>query len=103
MPKKASTDKKTQKSSRTSVTIDFPQEKEKIRPGHYAVRITAPEHGVVELSVNEGQWLLCRSAAGYYWCDWYPEETGSVKLIARIKSGKSPWTQSPVRSFVVKN
>jgi len=85
------------------LAIDFPQEGEFVRPGHYAIRLTAPAGSQVEISINDGNWELCRHAVGYYWYDWTPGKAGSQELVARSKIGKGKWKKSDARRCSVES
>lgn len=84
-----------------TVSIDYPVEKGKILPGHFAIRCTATHGEYVEISINGGQWQVCRMAGGYHWLDWWPQEAGAVKISARIRSGDDKWVKSKVRKCTV--
>jgi hypothetical protein len=70
------------------IFIDYPIEFEKIKSYHYAVRIGASKDGYVEVSFNNGEWLPCRFASGYWWFDWMYFNPGSYILLARLVSPK---------------
>ncbi len=80
-----------------TIAIDYPREEELVIPGHYAVRISAHPQAQVEISINEGDWLGCRHAVGYYWFDWEPSKAGEVTLVARQKIGKGRAKKSDTR------
>ena len=61
--------------------IDYPQEGEIVGP-FYALRVSAPEALVVHIAIDQGPWLECRPAVGYWWFDWAPEESGEHEMIA---------------------
>ena len=51
-------------------SIDYPQEGETVTGRDYTFRINAPQDApAVELSINQGPWLPCRQASGYWWFD----------------------------------
>lgn len=78
-------------------TIDFPQVGELVYSGHYAVRISAPECGGVELSLDGGRWQECRNEAGYWWFDLQGLSAGAHNIAARISGGGAPISR---RDFV---
>ncbi len=92
--------KKSVTLSKSEISVDYPQEGEKIISGHYAVRISAPA-GAVEISVNGSDWQPCRSDSGYFWFDWWPTEAGKYKLTARMNAGDGSSQKSKVRSCTV--
>lgn len=82
--------------------IDYPLPGEAVASTQYSVRITVPgtpEH--VDLSINRGPWLPCRSAAGCYWYDWAGYSDGKYELIARIPGPDGRWTMTPPLKFTV--
>lgn len=83
-----------------SVSIDYPAEGEIVRPGHYAVRLTAAGAAQAQLRVNGGEWTDCREAVGHYWLDWSPA-SGDARLEARARAGKGRWTSAPARACSV--
>ncbi len=93
--KKAQIKAKTAKEV-AAVTIDYPQQGEKIQPLHYAVRLSVKGSSTVEIAIDENDWNACRESVGYYWHDWAPISKGSHKLTARIKlsSGKYKETKT---------
>jgi hypothetical protein len=93
-PAKKAVTAKSKPTSSPTLTIDFPQEGEKVQEGAYAVRISAPEDSVVEISINSGDWLACRFAAGYWWYDWTPLVATRCKISARAQIGDGKWKES---------
>jgi hypothetical protein len=86
--------------TRLEVMIDFPQEGDVVRPGHYAVRVGAAGAGQVQFRVGEGPWQECRESVGYWWFDWAPE-SGPTRLSARARVGKGRWASASERACVV--
>lgn len=66
------------------VSIDFPVENEEIFPGHYAIRLFSPENKPMEISIDNGPWVACRAANGYFWFDWWPVKGGKSRISARV-------------------
>ncbi len=83
--------------SDSDIHIDFPREEELIIPGHYAIRISGVPEAQVEISINDGEWVGCRTAVGYYWFDWEPAVAGEVTLVVRQKVGKGRAKKSEQR------
>jgi hypothetical protein len=83
-----------------SVAIDYPEEGEVVRPGHYTVRLTAAGAGQAQCRLDGEGWLDCREAVGHFWLDWSPR-AGEVRLEARARAGKGRWAVSPARVVVV--
>ncbi|MBI3507576.1 MAG: Ig-like domain-containing protein [Proteobacteria bacterium] len=69
------------------VKIDFPLEGETVRPGHYAIRVSAEASAKVDVSIDGTAWLPCRESVGYFWYDWQPESSGAHRIEARAKVG----------------
>lgn len=86
-------------SAEEKLTIDYPVSDERITGAHYTFRIGSKLPGVVELSINDGPWLACRPAVGYWWFDWRCERSGSYTAVARAGGEGMGWTKSRVRAF----
>ena len=99
-PRKRTAKAAAPKKTRLSVSIDYPQEGEAVRPGHYSIRVTAAGATQAQGRVDGGDWLDCREAVGHFWLDWAPV-AGEVRLEARARGGKGRWTAAPVRSVAV--
>lgn len=84
------------------VLIDYPQEGESILPGHYAVRVAADQNAQVEVSVNDTDWIACRTADGFYWFDWWPSQPGKNNIKARQRTPDGNWVVSKKRSCKLK-
>jgi hypothetical protein len=83
------------------VAIDYPVEGERVRAGHYTVRVRAPEGSEVQVSLDGRTWGSCRAAAGYYWYDWSPADAGPCSLRARARSSPGRWRLSEPRACTV--
>jgi hypothetical protein len=68
--------------------IDNPVENEDVLPGHYAIRISAPNAQTVSVSINDSEWEECRNSVGYFWHDWYPSKIGTHQIKARSDNAK---------------
>jgi len=74
--------------ARPKISIDYPQQGETVRRGHYAIRVCAGE-GESQVSINDGDWQACRPDGGFHWFDWFPETSGAHRITARARiSGK---------------
>ena len=58
------------------VEIDFPKVGDRITASSYTFRIGAGSAENVEIAIDEGAWLPCRPAAGYWWFDWSDYKPG---------------------------
>jgi hypothetical protein len=82
--------------------VDYPQQDEKVPPGHYSFRVGAPEAAdQVEVSVDQGPWQACRRAAGYWWFDWMDYDRGEHEVVSRARAGKGRWLVSIPHEFFV--
>ena len=61
--------------------IDYPRLGEKVRRGHYAIRISAPA-GECHVAIDGDCWRSCRREAGFFWYDWSPAP-GAHHIVAR--------------------
>ena len=59
-----------------------------VKPGHYAIRISAAADFTPEISIDGQTWVECRPAAGFWWHDYNNIPAGTHTLEARIKKGK---------------
>ena len=66
------------------IKIDYPQEGERVRRGHYAIRISAGG-GQCQAAIDESSWQDCRNDAGYSWLDWFPEKPGAHRITVRTR------------------
>jgi hypothetical protein len=82
-----------------SVSIDYPQEGEVVRSGHYSIRLTAAA-SAVQVRIGGGDWLDCRESVGHYWLDWMTA-TGDALIEARARSGKGRWSAVSARAVSV--
>lgn len=65
------------------VTVDYPCESERIAPFGYTIRVGAPEPCQAQVSIDRGDWQLCRRDAGYWWFDWMDYAPGEHEVSAR--------------------
>lgn len=64
--------------------VDFPLQDETVLSSHYTFRLSAPEKAdSVDVSIDQGPWLACRKAEGFWWFDWSGFGDGAHELIAR--------------------
>jgi hypothetical protein len=83
-----------------AATIDYPQEGEAVRSGHYSVRVTAAGATQAQVRVGDEEWADCREAVGHFWREWSPSP-GRVTLAARARTGKGRWCAAAAREVVV--
>jgi len=81
------------------VTLDYPQQGEKITTPGYSLRAgTVGDVEKVEISLNQGPWLACRYSVGYWWYDWcgYAEGRQQAEVRAYLRNGNTV-SDGPVR------
>lgn len=88
------------KKAALAVSIDYPQDGEPVRSGHYSIRLTAPGASSAQVRLDGGEWADCREAVGHFWLDWAPK-TGCASIEARARSGKGRWAVAPARPVTV--
>lgn len=81
--------------------IDYPTAHEIIRPGHYAIRVTAAGASQAQVRFDGDHWSDCREAAGYFWYDW-AAQAGRVRLEVRARAGKGRWCPMAALDAAVK-
>jgi hypothetical protein len=85
LDKQPKTGKQT-KGAKYIITIDHPKNDEVItHKVHYAIRTSTNTNGIVEISINNGEWQQCRCAAGHWWYDWHNIPEGKHIIIARLR------------------
>jgi len=67
------------------ITVDYPQERERVIGPDYTFRIEAKSAGRVEISIDDNVWQPCRQADGYWWYDWSGYMPGKHQAVARIQ------------------
>ena len=83
--------------------VDFPYQDEGIVSPQYTLRISAPENAEsVDVSIDQGPWLSCRKAEGFWWYDWSGYENGEHEVIARTPGRNGRWLMSTPNEFMVK-
>lgn len=82
--------------------IDYPLENETIDSRCYTIRVNAPEARLVRLAINQGEWLECRPAVGYWWFDWSNYAPGEYEIIACADHAEGRETVSTTAHCLVK-
>lgn len=83
--------------------VDYPTQDETLVSPQYTFRIAAPESAEsVDVSIDQGPWLTCRKAEGFWWYDWSGYENGEHELIARTPGKNGRWLMSTPNEFMVK-
>lgn len=76
---------KIKRKSKYEITIDYPRDEEIISyREHYAIRVGTPNNGIVQISIDGGEFVQCRYAAGYWWYDWCDIPLGQHTIVARL-------------------
>jgi hypothetical protein len=86
---------------RAEPAVDYPRDGERVASREYTLRIATALPGVVEVSIDDGEWLPCRSAAGFWWRDWSGYGEGLHRVLARVTRHKHLRHYSESRKFVV--
>jgi len=79
---------KKEKEPKVYVVIDYPKENEIINHPSYSIKIGTNINGKVEISIDGGDWQLCREAGGSRWYDWANYTKGKHNIIARVCDDK---------------
>jgi hypothetical protein len=98
--KRASLPPKKPAPRKLAAAIDFPQENEAVRPGHYSIRVTATGATQAQVRVGAREWTNCRESVGHFWRDWAPTP-GAFDLAVRARRGKGRWCAVVVRGVNV--
>jgi hypothetical protein len=84
------------------ITVDYPQENETITSYNYTFRVSTPaEADIVEMSINNGPWMPCRSDVGYWWYDWSNMQPGKYQIRARMHTKAGIMHMTLLRRFQV--
>ena len=67
------------------VTLDYPQERERVIGPEYTFRVAARAASRVEIAIDGNAWQPCRQAEGYWWYDWSGYLSGKHQAVARIQ------------------
>lgn len=87
----------------TQLSVDFPQQDEKITSAYYTFRISAPDDvQKIEVAIDQDDWQPCRQAAGYWWHDWSGYEDGEHEITARIVTAEGKAINSEPHEFFVR-
>lgn len=81
------------------VGLDFPRPNETTGPD-YTFRVWTRDGGTPEVQVDDGEWIPCRSAGGYWWLDWHADRPGQHRAVVRLPRAEGP-TVCRARRFEV--
>ena len=84
-----------------AVSIEYPQEAERIASRELTFRVLAYETERVEIRIDQGRWRPCRFAGGFWWYDWSGFKTGAHEAMARIHPRFGIRSVSGPRRFLV--
>lgn len=88
--------------SRPAVRVECPREGEVVAQPAYAFHIAAtPGILGVEVSIDQGRWVICREALGLWWYDWSGFDKGDHEVVARARISDGISTNSSPRRFTV--
>ena len=85
--------------SRPAMRVECPGEGEAISRPYYTLQITAMLGGGVDVSIDQGDWLPCREALGFWWFDWSGFDAGPHELTVRTRVGEGLALVSGPRRF----
>jgi len=86
----------------TGLSVDLPQQHEKIATKQYTLRGKAPVAAKsVELCLDGGAWVPCLRAAGSWSHDWSDYANGEHEIVARIRTEGDEVVSSEPRRFFV--
>lgn len=102
--KESSVSKSSAKGKKIYLNIDHPKNEEVItHKVHYAIRVSATPNGIVEVSIDSGEWRKCRFSVGHWWYDWHNIPVGVHTIVARLYDEHKKRTikkSEPVRVIV---
>jgi hypothetical protein len=84
-----------------AVAVDYPRNGDRLVSDRYTFRVSAPEEGSVEVSIDDDAWQPCRRAAGYWWRDWSGFNEGPHSVFARVRLPNGRGIISDRREFTV--
>lgn len=79
--------------------IEFPRDGERIEPGHYAIKVRA-DAALVEVAIDDRNWLPCRVEAGAWVYDWSGYLAGGHTIHARAHGADGIVALAPRRVTV---
>lgn len=79
---------KKEKDMPVSISILYPEENEVITYYNYTIKIATNSTGKVEISIDAGNWQLCRQSDGFWWYDWANYPKGKHRIAARTRDDK---------------
>lgn len=82
--------------------VDYPASGETVVSAQYTIRLSAPEKTEgLDVSIDQGPWLPCRKAEGFWWYDWSGYGDGAHAVIARTPGKNGRFLMSAPVGFVV--
>lgn len=79
------TRRKHSKPTTAMLAVEFPRQGERITSSDYTIRVFAPATAQkVGISIDQGPWMSCRSAVGYWWYDWSGFEKGEHQVVVSM-------------------
>jgi len=82
------------------VTLDYPQEGERVAGPDYTFRISAPKDAQhVELCLDRSPWRSCRQAGGFWWFDCSDLAQGVHQARARMHANEGKMKMTLLRRF----
>ena len=86
--------------SRPAVRVECPGAGDVIARPSYTIKVAATS-GVagVDVSIDQGDWMPCREALGFWWFDWNGFDKGEHELSARSRMGDGLTANAVPRLF----
>ena len=91
-----------QEAVKTQLSVDYPQQGEKITGPQYTLRLSAPVNArKVEIAIDDGEWQCCRQSNGHWWYDWSGYQNGDHEIVARVETHEGARISSEPHDFAV--
>lgn len=88
--------------TRTQLSVDYPQQGERVTSPQYTLRLSAPQNAKsVQVAIDDGPWQYCRQSNGYWWYDWSGYQDGEHEIVARVETSEGARVSSEPHEFFV--
>ncbi|MEQ1919741.1 MAG: hypothetical protein ABL955_11130 [Elusimicrobiota bacterium] len=88
--------------NKTMLAVNYPRQNEVVSSAQYTVRVFAPETAKrVGISINQGPWMSCRPAVGFWWYDWSGYDNGEHEIIVSMVTPDDKRIASEPHEFFV--
>lgn len=94
--------RKHAKPAASMLAVEYPRQGETISSSDYTVRVFAPQTAnKVGISIDQGPWMSCRPAVGYWWYDWSGIENGEHQIAVSMETEQGSRIISEPHEFFV--